>query len=101
MMLIQATARGTIADYVSALFTVYLVILFAYILINLVMSFGVRLPYSRITDAVLGFLRDVSEPYLRLFRRLLPAVGGFDFTPIIAILVLYIAQSLIVGLIRG
>jgi uncharacterized protein YggT (Ycf19 family) len=101
VILVQATVRGTVADYVSALFTVYLVILFAYILLNLVMSFGVRLPYSRFTDALLGFLRDVAEPYLRLFRRLLPAVGGFDFTPIIAIIVLYIAQSLIVGLIRG
>lgn len=101
MILVEATVRHTIANYVSALFTVYLVILFGYILLNLVMSFGVRLPYSRFTDALLGFLRDVSEPYLRLFRRLLPSVGGFDFTPIIAIIVLYIAQSLIVGLIKG
>ena len=56
----------------SALFTVYIVIIFVYILLNLVFSFGLRLPYSRWTDALLNFLRDVSEPYLRLFRRLLP-----------------------------
>ncbi len=100
-VLIAASTRSHIADYVSALFTVYLVIIFAYILLNLVFSFGVRLPYSRWSEALLNFLRDVSEPYLRLFRRLLPTVGGFDFTPMIAIIVLYIAQSLIVSAIRG
>jgi YggT family protein len=100
-MILLASTRDTIGNYVSALFTVYIVLIFAYILINLVMSFGLRMPYSRVVDAVLTFLKDVCEPYLRLFRRLLPAFGGFDFTPIIAIIVLYIAQSLIVGLIRG
>ena len=48
------------------------------------LSFGVRMPYSRWSDALLTFLRDVSEPYLRLFRRLLPTVGMFDFTPMVA-----------------
>lgn len=100
-MTLAAVTRGDIANYVSALFTVYLVLIFAYILLNLVLSFGVRVPYSRWTEALLNFLRDVSEPYLRLFRRLLPTLGGFDFTPMIAIIVLYIAQSLIVGAIRG
>jgi uncharacterized protein YggT (Ycf19 family) len=100
-MMFAAVTRNDIANYVSAVFTVYLVLIFVYILLNLVMSFGVRMPYSRWTDAFMNFLRDVSEPYLRVFRRLLPTIGGFDFTPMIAIIVLYIAQSLIVGAIRG
>ena len=99
-MIVAAVTRGDIANYVSALFTVYIVLIFAYILLNLAMSFGLRMPYSRATDAVLTFLRDVCDPYLRLFRRLLPTVGGFDFTPMIAIIVLYVAQRIIVGLIR-
>jgi uncharacterized protein YggT (Ycf19 family) len=99
-MIIEAVTRGDIANYVSALFTVYIVLIFAYILLNLAMSFGLKLPYSRATDAVLTFLKDVCDPYLRLFRRLLPSVGGFDFTPMIAIIVLYVAQRVIVGLIR-
>ncbi len=59
------------------------------------LSFGVRPPYSRWSDALLGFLRDVAEPYLRVFRRLLPAMGGFDFTPMIAIIVLYVARTVV------
>lgn len=100
-MIVAAVTRGDIANYVGAIFTVYLVCIFAYILLNLVMSFGVRVPYSRWSEALMNFLRDVSDPYLRLFRRLLPSVGGFDFTPMIAIIVLFVAQSLIVNAIRG
>ena len=43
--------RGaTIANYVSALFTVYIALIFLYILLNMLFSFGVRLPYSRWTE---------------------------------------------------
>ena len=100
-MLIEAITRGNVADYVSALFRVYIVLIFLYILLNLLFSFGMRLPYSRWSDRLLEFLRDVSEPYLRLFRKFIPPLGAFDFSPMIAIIVLYIVQSLIVNAIRG
>ena len=57
--------------------------------------------YSRWSDAVLSFLRDVSEPYLRVFRRFIPPLGAFDLSPMIAIIVLYFVQSLLVSVIRG
>lgn len=100
-MILLAVTRGDIANYVSALFTVYIILLLVYILLNLVLSLGLRMPYSRWSDAVMNFLRDVSEPYLRLFRRLIPAIGGFDFTPIIALLVLYFVQAILVNAISG
>jgi YggT family protein len=53
-------------------------------------------------DAVLGFLRDICEPFLRLFRRVIPAFGGIDFSPILAIVTLQIINSIVVnGLIHG
>lgn len=100
-MTVFAITRGNVADYVAALFTVYILLIFLYILLNLLFSFGVRPPYARWSDAVLKFLRDVCEPYLKLFRRLLPTIGMFDFTPMIAIIVLYILDTVIVGAIRG
>ncbi|HEX4670693.1 MAG TPA: YggT family protein [Solirubrobacteraceae bacterium] len=100
-MLAEALTRVDIANYVSALFTVYIVLIFLYILMNLLFSFGVRLPYARWSDAVLSFLRDVCEPYLRLFRRFIPALGMFDFSPIIAIFVLYIVRTIVVNAISG
>jgi uncharacterized protein YggT (Ycf19 family) len=100
-VILLAVTRGDIANYVSALFTVYIILILVYILLNLILSLGLRVPYSRWSDAVMNFLRDVSEPYLRLFRRLIPAIGGFDFTPIIALLVLYFVQAIVVNAISG
>jgi YggT family protein len=100
-MMALAVTRVDIGNYVSALFEVYIVLIFIYILLNLLLSFGMRVPYSRYSDAVMSFLRDVSEPYLRLFRRFIPVVGGFDFTPMVAIIVLYVVLTIIVNAIRG
>ena len=100
-MLAEALTRVDIANYVSALFTVYIVLIFLYILLNLLFSFGVRLPYARWSDAVLRFLRDVCEPYLRLFRRFIPPLGMFDVSVIIAIFVLYIVRTIVVNAIAG
>jgi uncharacterized protein YggT (Ycf19 family) len=99
--LLAAVTRTDVANYVSALFEVYIVLIFVYILLNLLFSFGMRMPYSRYTEAVMNFLRDVTEPYLRLFRRLIPTVGMFDFTPMIAIIVLYFVRTIIVNAIAG
>jgi YggT family protein len=101
MTALAAVTRGDIANYVSALFTVYIALIFIYILFNLLFSFGLRLPYARWSEAITNFLRDVSEPYLKLFRRLIPTVGMFDFTPMIAIIVLYFARTIVVNAIAG
>jgi YggT family protein len=100
-MLAQAITRIDIGNYVDALFLVYTLLIFIYILLNWLFAFGVRLPYSRWSDAVLNFLRDVCEPYLRIFRRVIPPIGMFDFSPIIAIFLLYLVRALIVNAIKG
>lgn len=100
--MILATARTQIADYLSTLIYVYTLLIILYIVVQLLFAAGLRPPYSRTTDAVLGFLRDICEPFLRIFRRLLPSFGGFDFSPIIAILALGIFNSIVVqGIIHG
>ncbi len=100
-MTIFAITRGNIGDYVNALFYVYIIIIFVYLLTNLMLGMGLRLPYSRWSEAILNFLRDVSEPYLRIFRRIIPTVGMFDFSPVLAIFVLYILRAVIYSLITG
>ena len=98
---VVATARDSIADFLQALLWVYLILIFAYIITSLIFSFGGRIPYSRWSSAVLGFLRDVTEPYLGLFRRFIPPIGPVDVSPIVAILVLQIVGGIIINLIRG
>ena len=100
-MLVTALTRTDVASYVDALFGVYILIIFVYILFNMMFSLGLRPPYLRWFDAVMNFLREVSEPYLRLFRRLIPPVGAFDLTPMIAIIVLVIVRTIVVNAING
>jgi len=100
-MIGAAIGRSDIADYVGALFLVYLVLIF----IRVLMSWIPRMPYNRYLRAALGFVEEVTDPYLNVFRRFIPPLGGggfaLDLSPILAIILLLIAQSVVVGLIRG
>jgi YggT family protein len=93
------SVRQQIADFVSALISVYTLIIFAWIIVSWVFSFGVRIPYSRPVNAVLDFLRDVTNPYLRIWRRLGLQFGPMDFSPVVGILVLVIGGRILVNLI--
>jgi YggT family protein len=100
--MLLASARTQIADYLSTLIYVYTLLIILYIVIQLLFSVGIRPPYSRAVDIVIGFLRDICEPFLRIFRRLIPSFGGLDFSPILAIFTLQIINTIVVNdLIHG
>jgi YggT family protein len=96
-----ALSRGDIANYVSAIFIVYIALIFA----NIVISFVPRMPYRPWLRSVLDFITDTTNPYLNVFRRFLRPIGGggfaIDLSPMIGIIVLFVAQAIVVGLIRG
>jgi YggT family protein len=92
-------AREQIAEFLATLIWVYTIIVIAWVVASLVFSLGVRVPYSRPLNAVLDFLRDVTEPFLRLFRFLPLRVGPLDLTPLVAILALRIVGGIVVSLI--
>ena len=96
--LIAAIGREEIADYVEALFLVYLVLIF----IRVLLSWVPRMPYIMWLRACVRFVEESTDPYLNLFRRFIPPIGGrLDISPIIAIFALLILQGLVVGAIRG
>jgi YggT family protein len=96
-----ALTRDDIAEYVNALFIVYIIVIF----IRVLLSWIPRMPYYPWLSALVDWVHQVTDPYLNLFRRFLPPVGGggmaIDLSPILAIIVLFIAQRVIVGLIAG
>ena len=100
MSLYLAITRNDVADYVNTLSLVYLVLIF----IRILMSWIPRMPYNRYLAAVLKFVSDVTDPYLNLFRRILPPVrmggAGLDLSPIVATFVLIIVSQIVVGLIN-
>ena len=95
-----AITRDDIASYVEALFLVYIILIFAAILISWVEALG-RMPYNPYLRAVVDFVDQVTRPYLGFFRRFIPSIGMLDLSPIVGIFVLFIAQAVIAGLIRG
>lgn len=96
-----ALTRYDIADYVSALFLVYIIL----ILLNVLISWVPRMPYNRPLRATLDFITETTNPYLNLFRRFLPPIGGggfaLDLSPILGIIALYVVRAIVVGLIEG
>jgi uncharacterized protein YggT (Ycf19 family) len=99
--MIIASARTSVADFLSTLIYVYTLLIILYIVIQLLFSVGIRPPYSRWTDVVMNFLRDVCEPYIRIFRRVLPSTGAFDLSPLLAILTLWVVNEVVVLRIIG
>ena len=100
-MLVEASTRSDIAGYVQTLVFVYTILIVAYILSSMFFQVGGRLPYNRALNAVMTFLRDVCEPLLRIFRRIIPPLGPLDLSPMVAIIVLNIAGAIVANLIQG
>jgi uncharacterized protein YggT (Ycf19 family) len=82
----------TVIRFVDALFYVYLILIFVFILLS-----WVQLPYNIWVGRVRNFLHDTVEPYLRLFRRLIPPFGGLDLSPMLGIVVLYIVHAIAIN----
>ncbi len=96
-----ALTRIDVARYVDNLFTVYI----ALIIVRIILSWVPRMPYQPVLRAVVGFVEDVTDPYLNLFRRILPPVrlgpAALDLSPIVGIFLLIIVQRVVVSLIAG
>ena len=101
MSVLAAITRDDVAGYVDAIFLVYSLLIIVYVLLSMIFSLGARIPYSRFTDAILTFLRDVSEPYLQIFRRFIPLIGPLDLSPIVALIVLNFVRVIVVNAIAG
>jgi YggT family protein len=78
-------AIDSVQSFVNVFVYIYTLLILAYIITS-----WVRLPYSPWLNRIQRFLYDVCEPYLRLFRRILPTFGPLDLSPIVAVVVLVI-----------
>jgi YggT family protein len=91
-----ALSRGNVADYVQALFLVYFILIFA----NIVLSFVPRMPFSLWSKAVIDFIHETTDPYINIFRRIMRPIGGgpisIDLSPMVAIIVLFALDAIIV-----
>jgi YggT family protein len=87
-------AIDKVALFLNIFVSIYLLAIFLYIILS-----WIRVPYWM--GSVRRFLYDVCEPYLALWRRLLPIrFGALDFTPMIAILALILAERVVVAVLQ-
>jgi YggT family protein len=90
-----ADAISSLQSFISVFTGVYVLLIFAYILTS-----WVRLPYSPTLNRIQRFLYDVCEPYLRLFRRVLPPLGPLDLSPIVAVFALVLGARIVNALLE-
>ena len=88
-----ADVGSQLASFVYVFIWVYILLLFAYILTS-----WVRLPYRPWLNRVQRFLYDVCDPYLRLWRRILPTFGPLDLSPVVGVAFLYILLAVITNI---
>jgi uncharacterized protein YggT (Ycf19 family) len=92
--LLMGDVSSSVTQFLYVFTSIYTLVILLYIL-----SSWLRLPYSVWMNRIQRFLYDVCEPYLRLFRRVLPSFGGLDLSPMVAVFVLWILEQIVVRLI--
>jgi uncharacterized protein YggT (Ycf19 family) len=92
---VLADAVSSIQSFIDVFVAVYILLIFAFILTS-----WIKLPYSPALNRVQRFLYDVCDPYLRLFRRILPAMGPLDLSPIVGVLALVVVRTLVDSLLQ-
>jgi YggT family protein len=95
MFTLLADAITSIENFVIVFTWVYVILIFIYVLMG-----WVRLPYSPWVNRIQRFLYDICEPYLRLFRRILPALGPLDLSPIVGVFFLYLLRFVLVSILN-
>ena len=83
-------AVDNVASFVQVFVTVYSLLILAYIITS-----WVRLPYSLWLNRIQRFLYDVCDPYLRIWRRILPTFGPLDLSPVVGVAFLYIISNIL------
>jgi YggT family protein len=89
--IVLADAISSAQNFVYVFALVYTILIFAYILTS-----WIRLPYSPWLNRIQRFLYDVCEPYLRIFRRVLPSFGPLDLSPMVGTIVLWIMAQVVI-----
>jgi YggT family protein len=83
-------AVDAVQNFVNVFIGVYILVILVYIIMS-----WIRLPYSPWLNRIQRFLYDVCDPYLRLFRRIVPPIGPLDLSPMFAVIVLLAFQQLL------
>jgi uncharacterized protein YggT (Ycf19 family) len=80
--------------FLDVFVTVYVLAILVYVLLS-----WIQLPYS--LRRVQTFFYDLCEPYLRLWRRILPMAGPIDLSPMVAVIALIVVERIVIAILDG
>ena len=83
-------AIDNVESFIWVFVYVYWLLILAYIITS-----WVRLPYSVWLNRIQRFLYDVCDPYLRMWRRVLPTFGPLDLSPMVGVAFLYVLLAVL------
>ena len=86
-------AVSSVESFLRVFVYVYSLLILAYIITS-----WIRMPYSVWLNRIQRFLYDVCDPYLRMWRRILPNFGPLDLSPVVGVLALYILLAVATNL---
>lgn len=83
----------TLIRIITSLFDFYEMLIVAYCILTWIPMNpnGLLADIGAVLDSIVG-------PFLNLFRRMMPTLGGIDFSPVIAVLALSLIQRLLIGI---
>jgi YggT family protein len=87
----------SVINYVEALFWVFTII----ILVRILLSWLPSPPVSGPLRAAYDFIHQSTDWYLSIFRRVIPPIGMFDLSPMVALIVLFILRGVVVSVLSG
>jgi YggT family protein len=86
-------AIDSVESFLQVFVYVYSLLILAYIITS-----WVRMPYSVWLNRIQRFLYDVCDPYLRMWRRILPTFGPLDLSPVVGVAALYVLLAVAINI---
>ncbi len=87
----MSSSIGLLATTLSTFLQIYV----ALMIIRVLLSW---FPNINWYDPPFSILSQLTDPYLNLFRSIIPPLGGIDFSPLIAFFVLQFGSQFLIGL---
>jgi YggT family protein len=87
----MSSSIGLLANTLSTFLQIYV----ALMIIRVLLSW---FPNINWYDPPFSILSQLTDPYLNLFRSIIPPLGGIDFSPMIAFFVLQFGAQFLIGL---
>jgi len=88
---------GLIITIINLLFNVFYILL----IVRIIFSFIQVSPYHPTWGPIMRFVYETTEPVLAPVRRLMPSMGGLDFSPMIVLILASVLRNILIQLLVG